>query len=341
MPKVARRCFFMSLLVFVFWASGCQSGREELLKSTRETNRDQDPGEAGVVRQADDSPASQGSGGMSGGEAQGSGGMSGGETQGSDGISVGETQGADGLSAGEVQSRGGELAAGEQAGDYGMAQTAPFEATEEIYVDVCGEVLRPGVYCLPAGSRIYQAVEAAGGLGRDAAASYLNQAAVLEDGEQIYVPSIWEMQTPDLLPSSSGKVLSSAQDVFRDMGGALAGAGSGEASGQSTGGQETAGQDGAGLEVSGQGADGQSALSGQAQGQPVSGGEHGHDGKVNLNTADLAALQTLTGIGEVRAQAILAYREAHGGFSRIEDIMQVSGIKQGTYEKIKEQITVE
>lgn len=64
------------------------------------------------------------------------------------------------------------------------------------------------------------------------------------------------------------------------------------------------------------------------------------DGLVNLNTADRNQLMTLTGIGESRADAILAYRSEHGKFQKIEDIMKVSGIKEGAFGKIKDQITV-
>ena len=63
--------------------------------------------------------------------------------------------------------------------------------------------------------------------------------------------------------------------------------------------------------------------------------------RINLNTADLAALQTLSGIGEAKAQAILAYREEHGGFSSVEDLMNVPGIKEGTFLKIKDKLAVE
>ena len=62
--------------------------------------------------------------------------------------------------------------------------------------------------------------------------------------------------------------------------------------------------------------------------------------KVNINTAGVDELTTLTGIGESRAQSIIAYRQANGRFEAIEDIMLVNGIKQSVYDKIKEQITV-
>lgn len=62
--------------------------------------------------------------------------------------------------------------------------------------------------------------------------------------------------------------------------------------------------------------------------------------KVDLNTATLDDLMTLKGIGKTRAQAILSYRETQGRFACIEDIMKISGIKEGIFEKIKDQIVV-
>lgn len=64
------------------------------------------------------------------------------------------------------------------------------------------------------------------------------------------------------------------------------------------------------------------------------------DGKVNLNTAGIEELCTLTGIGETRAQAIVDYREQNGGFQSIEELMNIDGIKEKTFEKLKEEVTV-
>lgn len=69
-------------------------------------------------------------------------------------------------------------------------------------------------------------------------------------------------------------------------------------------------------------------------------GEVDHDGRVNINTADLEQLCTLPGIGETRAQAILSYRAEHGAFQSVEELMNVAGIKAGVYEKIKELIRI-
>lgn len=63
-------------------------------------------------------------------------------------------------------------------------------------------------------------------------------------------------------------------------------------------------------------------------------------GRVNINTATLEELTTLPGIGDTRARAIIDYREQNGGFGNIEDIMQVTGIKEKSFSKIKDSICV-
>lgn len=154
---------------------------------------------------------------------------------------------------------------------------------QDIFVDICGAVTKPGVYRMPPDSRVYEAVEAAGGLLPEAAGNRVNQAQPLSDGQQIYVPTKEEAEKAGAVP---------AEGAFPEI---------------------KAGEN-----------------------SPVS-----ENGKVNLNTADAAALQTLSGIGESKAQAILAYREEHGGFSSIEELMDVPGIKENTFLKIKEKISVE
>ena len=64
-------------------------------------------------------------------------------------------------------------------------------------------------------------------------------------------------------------------------------------------------------------------------------------GRININTADQTQLMTLSGIGAARAADIIAYRTEHGSFQTIEEIMNVSGIKESTFQKIKDQIVVE
>ena len=62
---------------------------------------------------------------------------------------------------------------------------------------------------------------------------------------------------------------------------------------------------------------------------------------VDINSADAEELQRLPGIGPVKAQAIIDYRNAYGGFVSVEEIMEVRGIGEATYEKIKDYITTE
>lgn len=61
---------------------------------------------------------------------------------------------------------------------------------------------------------------------------------------------------------------------------------------------------------------------------------------VNINTAGVKELSTLTGIGEAKAQKIIDYREANRGFKSIDEIMKVKGIGKATYEKFKANITI-
>ena len=62
--------------------------------------------------------------------------------------------------------------------------------------------------------------------------------------------------------------------------------------------------------------------------------------KININTASLEELQRVSGIGESKAKAIIEYRNEFGQFKKIEDIMEVSGIGEALYEKIKDSITI-
>lgn len=77
------------------------------------------------------------------------------------------------------------------------------------------------------------------------------------------------------------------------------------------------------------------------RGATISTGDIGQQhGLVNINTATVQELTSLTGIGESRALAIIAYREENGLFKSIDGIKKVAGIKEGLFEKIKNKITV-
>ncbi len=89
--------------------------------------------------------------------------------------------------------------------------------------------------------------------------------------------------------------------------------------------------------------DGAPLATGEAAGEanvPASGQSGMTDGLVNLNTASKEQLMTLSGIGESKAQAIIQYRQEHGGFKSTEEIQQVSGIGDAIFEKIHTLITV-
>lgn len=82
-----------------------------------------------------------------------------------------------------------------------------------------------------------------------------------------------------------------------------------------------------------------SDLSGTVAGTSGTNSESGAtQGKVSINRADKAELMTLSGIGETKAEAILSYREANQGFKSLEELKQVEGIKDGTFQKIKDRI---
>ena len=156
-------------------------------------------------------------------------------------------------------------------------------------MDVCVEVVNPGVFQIEEGSRVFQAIEAAGGFLPEAAQTCVNRAGILTDGEQLYILTREEQTQMNLKP--------------------------------------------------GQSADGTGQIQETAEGT-VTGEGLEQNGKVNINPADESGLTTLSGIGDTRAKAIIAYREENGPFATIEDIMNVSGIKEGTFEKIKDDIVV-
>ncbi len=166
---------------------------------------------------------------------------------------------------------------------------------EMIYVDVCGAVANPGVFQLEAGSRVFQAIEAAGGYLPEAVPNCVNRAGVLTDGQQLYILTQQEMEQQGL----------SAAEMANASDGQMAG---------NTGTGTIAG----------------TASAGTGQ----------QDNRININTADETQLTTLTGIGATRAQAIIAYRQENGPFAAIEEIMNVQGIKEGTFAKIKDEIVV-
>ncbi|WP_433080122.1 helix-hairpin-helix domain-containing protein [Dactylosporangium sp. CA-052675] len=142
------------------------------------------------------------------------------------------------------------------------AVVGPSSAPAVLIVSVTGKVQRPGLVRLPAGARVADAIEAAGGIVAGTDTTGLNLARKVVDGEMIAVG----------VPAPP-----------------VAGAGS---------------------------------------------------GLVDLNTASAAELQKLPGIGEVLAQRIVEYREAHGGFRAVTDLRHVEGIGDAKFAQLKDKVTV-
>ena len=189
------------------------------------------------------------------------------------------------------QNRKAEPSAGST--DRAELSDASLEEAKTLVVHICGAVSAPGVYELPAGSRIIDAVEAGGGFLPEADEACCNLAEEIVDGCQIYIMTKTESCADGQTEKKAGIQTSPDSDM------------------QTTD-RNVRSNSATALE----------------------------NGLVNLNTADIAALMTLPGIGESRAKAIISYREQHGAFAQIEDIMKISGIKQAAFSKIKDKITV-
>jgi competence protein ComEA len=99
--------------------------------------------------------------------------------------SGGDSSGASGEASGESTTEADTLSPSEAA----ALSAVEDEEKDRLYVHVCGEVVCPGVYALSAGSRVFAAVDAAGGLTENAAGDYLNMAAPVTDGQQIRIPT--------------------------------------------------------------------------------------------------------------------------------------------------------
>ncbi len=148
----------------------------------------------------------------------------------------------------------------------------PAPTAAPITIFVSGSVNNPGLVTLPPGSRVNDAIQAAGGFSTGANAASINLAEILEDGEQVDVPAI--------SPTPSGVHQTETNPDTKPT------------------------------------------------------------GLIDINTASLQELDTLPEIGPVTAQRIIDYRIANGSFTNIEELLDVKGIGQVTFDKIKNLVTV-
>ena len=146
-------------------------------------------------------------------------------------------------------------------------------AAHEVLVQVAGEVARPGVYRVAAGSRVNDAVARAGGLTRRADPAGVNLVARVQDGQQVVVPRR-----------------------------------------------------------------GVAAMAGPAS-SSVGPGTGPPSAPISLSSATVAQLDTLDGIGPTLAQRIVAYRQAHGGFSSVDQLRQVDGIGEKRFASLRKAVT--
>ncbi|NWG34056.1 MAG: helix-hairpin-helix domain-containing protein [Chloroflexi bacterium] len=157
----------------------------------------------------------------------------------------------------------------------GQAVTLRPAPTERpLIVHITGAVPRPGVYALPKGARVQDAVSAAGGFLAEADQEPINLAQELEDGQRLDIPYAQGF-SPVIPTPAPGLVLTPSDFEL-----------------------------------------------------------------VNINTAAAFELETLPGVGPTLAQKIVEYRDQNGPFLSTEDIINVSGVGPGTYERIKDLITV-
>ena len=155
---------------------------------------------------------------------------------------------------------------------------------EQLVVHVAGAVKNPGVFSLDPDSRVFEAVDAAGGALPTAELAALNLAAPLLDGLQVFVPTHEQAATVQPYP---GAVQTPGQ------------------------GPETVGQAPAGAQ-----------------------------GKLNLNTASAAELETLPGVGPVLAERIVAWRTDHGNFATVDALDAVAGIGAKMLAGLRDLVTV-
>lgn len=181
----------------------------------------------------------------------------------------------------------------------------PSPPATELVVYVSGAVKRPGVYTFRPGQRLFHAIQRAGGFQSNAQQEALNLADHLKDADQLHVPTrqaVAQAPTSNTTPGTGSRVFGKGQPV-------------------------------------------PPSVSAPAAGHPPSHGSAGKfhtpgEGLVKLNSATLADLQKLPGVGPSTAQSILDYRQSNGGFKELEELKEVRGIGEKKLEKMRPFLTL-
>ena len=171
----------------------------------------------------------------------------------------------------------------------------------KIYVDIKGAIVNPGVYEVDSDMIVNDVIKLAGGLKDNADTSIINLAKRVSDGDLIIIYTKEEVENSNIKDVETVVKVVDKECVCPNI-------------------QNDA------------------CINTQIEDTITNGNTT--DGKININTATLEQLMELSGIGEAKANAIIAYRNEKGKFKSIEDIKDVSGIGETLYEKIKDNITV-
>lgn len=177
--------------------------------------------------------------------------------------------------------------------------------TVNVFVDIKGAVISPGVYEIESNKKVIDVVQLAGGFLENADTSMVNLAKKVTNEMVIIIYTVEEVKNA-IAKESIAKLVDNQCICPKVNNDACLRQNNNSSNEQNNSSNNTS--------------DG--------------------DVVVNINTATVEELLTLSGIGESKAKAIIEYRTEHGDFRRVEDIMEVSGIGESLYEKIKEYITV-
>lgn len=175
---------------------------------------------------------------------------------------------------------------------------------EYIYVDIKGAVKKPNVYKVLKGSRVIDAIKSAGGLNKDANTRFINLSKILNDGDAIVIYNNSEIKKAQKAEKIIVETPCVCEEIKNDA----------CYKEEVTNTTEINKNDNSNNKVIA--------------------------ASININTATIEQLMTLTGIGEAKAKSIIKYREENGKFNVIEDIIKVSGISETIFSKIKNNITV-